>query len=424
MKRKTESPHKLMTKIILSALFILSFHFSALSQKVEAVAFSKEQISESLNEMISDLEQNYIYLKDKNIDLNCIRTNYKSKIENIKTDENLVLFFEYLLGEFYDSHLILNTNRKSSFRLFGPIHTKTQNNRTIITSVWQTQISNLDKNIIGAEVITFNGKTLNELIDQFPTSCTDKKEVVVRTWIANKILAGRYNEPRKLELKLQNGKRFQLDLDNLQIKKNNSLLSSYQKDNIGIIRINNSLGNNELIATFDQAIDSMMNTKGLIIDLRNTVDGGNSYVGRAIMGRFIREEKPYQKHWTLEEYISNTPVVRSWEEYVSPRGIQYTKPVVVLVDRWTGSMGEGMAIGFEGMKRAEIVGTEMEQLAGAMNGFGFKNLPFGYRISTEKLFHINGTPREKYIPTHLVIPKNVIRDEILEKGIEIINKQQ
>ncbi|RTY95208.1 hypothetical protein [Flavobacterium sp. GT3R68] len=73
------------------------FHFSALSQKEEAVAFSKEQINESLNEIISDLEQNYIYLKDKNVDLNCIRANFKGKIENINTDEDLVLFFEYLL---------------------------------------------------------------------------------------------------------------------------------------------------------------------------------------------------------------------------------------------------------------------------------------------------------------------------------------
>lgn len=413
-----------MTKIFLSTLFIILFHFSAFSQEKNAVAFSNEQINESLNEMISDLEQNYIYLKDKNVDLNCIRTTYKSKIKNIKMDEDLVLFFEYLLDEFYDSHLILNTNRKSSFRLFAPIHTKTQNNKTIITSVWQSQISNLDTNTIGAEIITFNGKKLDQLIDQFPTSCTNKKDDTVRTWIANKILAGRYNEPRKLELKLQKGKRYLLDLDNLQTKKNNTLISAYQKDNIGIIRINNSLGNNDLIAAFDQALDSMMNTKGLIIDIRNTVDGGNSYVARAIMGRFISEEKPYQKHWTLEEYISNTPVVRSWEEFVSPRGIQYRKPVVILVDRWTGSMGEGMAIGFEGMKRAEIVGTEMEQLAGAMNGFGFKNLPFGYRISTEKLSHINGTPREKYIPTHLVIPINITKDEILEKGIEIISKQQ
>ncbi|RTY95209.1 hypothetical protein EKL32_07205 [Flavobacterium sp. GSN2] len=59
-----------------------------------------------------------------------------------------------------------------------------------------------------------------------------------------------------------------------------------------------------------------------------------------------------------------------------------------------------------------------------MNGFGFKNLPFGYPISIEKLFHLNGTPREKFIPTHLVIPADINKDEILNKGIKIINTFQ
>ncbi|MEH0153060.1 S41 family peptidase [Limibacter armeniacum] len=154
----------------------------------------------------------------------------------------------------------------------------------------------------------------------------------------------------------------------------------------------------------------------------STVDGGNSYVARGIMGRFINESKPYQKHWTIEKYNENPMVERSWVEYVSPRKEQYKKPVVILVGRWTGSMGEGLAIGFEGMERAQIVGSEMERLAGEMSGFSFKNQRFGYRLSTAKLFHINGTPREKYIPTNYVTQTTTENDETLEKGIKLIFK--
>ncbi len=56
-------------------------------------------------------------------------------------------------------------------------------------------------------------------------------------------------------------------------------------ENIGIITINNSLGKNTLITEFDKALNSLIATEGLIIDLRNTVSGGNSYVARGIMGR-------------------------------------------------------------------------------------------------------------------------------------------
>jgi len=199
-------------------------------------------------------------------------------------------------------------------------------------------------------------------------------------------------------------------------------LNAEIKNKIGIIRLNNSLGNNKLIKEFDSAINKLMHTKGLILDLRNTVGGGNSYVARGIMSRFITSSKPYQKHITFEQYGDGPKVERSWVEYVSQRKEAYSKPVVILVGRWTGSMGEGLAIGFEGMERGNIVGSEMERLAGGMNGFLFKNQSFGFRLSTEKIFHINGIPREKYIPTTYIKQTTITKDETLEKGIKLINK--
>lgn len=79
-------------------------------------------------------------------------------------------------------------------------------------------------------------------------------------------------------------------------------------------------------------------------------------------------------------------------------------------------------LGFEGMERAEIVGSEMERLAGEMNGFSFKNQSFGYRLSTAKLFHINRIPREKYVPTNYIKQTTTNKDESLEKAIELINR--
>ena len=140
------------------------------------------------------------------------------------------------------------------------------------------------------------------------------------------------------------------------------------------------------------------------------------------MSRFINEPKPYQKHSFLEKSQDNPNVERSWVEYVTPRLKHYKNPVVILVGRWTGSMGEGLAIGFEGMQRAEIVGTEMRRLAGEVNDFGFKHQKFGYKLSTAKLYHINGTIREKYIPTNYVKQSTIKKDEILEEGMRLINE--
>lgn len=382
---------------------------------------NKQHIEEDFNQLLNNLSKYYVYGKEKKVDFMCLKTYYKNQIQNIKTEEETVLFFEYILDEFYDSHLTLNTNRAPSFRLHSPIYVTLKEDKTFITNVWQTQIKTLNTNILGAEILKFNNIPFQELIKNFPTQCNDKNNLEVREWIANKVLAGRYNEPRKLIIKLKNGAYHLLDLDKIEIKKEKELLSfSKNKNDIGIIRINNSLGQDKLVNVFDKAIDTLFNTKGLILDLRNTVDGGDSYEARGIMSRFIDKPKPYQKH-TLIEYSNNNPdIERSWVEYVTPRLKAYNKPVVILVGRWTGSMGEGLAIGFEGIERGHVVGSEMERLAGEIFFFQLINQNYGYRIPAAKLSHVNGTPREKYVPTQYVKQTTLQKDETLVKAINLL----
>ena len=258
---------------ILIFITTIALNFSCVQAQESQV--DRTKIKEDLNEILTDISENYIYLDEKNVDLDCIRKHYESQIESLRTEEETVLFFEYLLDEFYDSHLILSTNRNSSFRLFSPIYIKVENGKAIISNIWQTQIQNIDQNLIGAEVKKINGLEFDKAIEKFPTHCNDKKSIIVREWIANKILAGRYNEQRILSLKLTDNKNIEFDLDKVKIIKNDGLLNTTTQNGIGIIRLNNSLGNNGLIKEFDKSLDLLDNTKGLIIDLRNTVDGGN-----------------------------------------------------------------------------------------------------------------------------------------------------
>lgn len=393
--------------------------FNAYSQ---SSSIDKNKVREDFSQIIQNIKSSYAYLDDKTVDMNCIEERYLAKIDLLNNQADVILFFEYLLNEFYDSHISLSTNIRESYRLSAPIYIELFNEKAFVKNVWQTQIDNLDENIIGAEVLKFNGVDFSKNIDDFPSICNDKTLPEVRNWIANKIVAGKYSKPRLLSLKLKDGKIIQFDLDKLNFKKENELVT-YRIDNgIGIVRINNSLGNNQLISEFDKALDSLIDTKGIIIDLRNTNNGGNTYVARGIMGRFISKELPYQKHLYIESYDNQPQIVRSWFELVSPRGNQYKNPIIILVGRWTGSMGEGMAIGFDAMERAEIVGTEMKRLAGSDFDFRFANQGFGYKLILEKLYHIDGTPRELYVPTNYIKQSTIEKDETLEKGIELINK--
>ncbi len=72
-------------------------------------------------------------------------------------------------------------------------------------------------------------------------------------------------------------------------------------------------------------------------------------------------------------------------------------PAIVKVGRWTGSMGEGLALGLDAMG-ARVEGGPMAGLLGAVYDFPLENSGLVLKLPAEKLFHIDGTPREAFNP--------------------------
>jgi C-terminal processing protease CtpA/Prc len=167
--------------------------------------------------------------------------------------------------------------------------------------------------------------------------------------------------------------------------------------NTGYIRINNRLWDNNIIALFDSVLQTLKNAHSLILDLRETPSGGNTTVARAILGSFIQKENFYQKHELAAEERQHG-IKRSWLELVTPRDYVYKRRLVILVNHWTGSVAEGITIGFDAFRRATIIGTEMARLNGAIYSYEMPFSKISFSVPVEKLFHVNGTPREKFVP--------------------------
>ena len=82
-----------------------------------------------------------------------------------------------------------------------------------------------------------------------------------------------------------------------------------------------------------------------------------------------------------------------------------------------------MTIGLDAMKRATIVGTRMAGLCGATERFALPNTDIGVQFPTERLYHLDGTPREKFVPPVLVdLERETSEDPILTRGIAILRK--
>jgi carboxyl-terminal processing protease len=61
-------------------------------------------------------------------------------------------------------------------------------------------------------------------------------------------------------------------------------------------------------------------------------------------------------------------------------------------------MGEGMAIGLNATRGSPVLGRPMAHLLGANGETTLRHSKIVVRVPTEKLFHIDGTPREDFVP--------------------------
>lgn len=392
-------------------------------------ALSQQQFEEDFDYLWQEVSENYAYFDLKQTDWNKVKEIYRPKIKNLKTATEFVTFLESVLGELYDFHTHLNTNTATSPYLIPTgtdVWAERKNDKAIITEVKPASNAARAGLVEGMQVVSINGIAVDVAVRGRLGKSLRKIDGAAMDWALQILLSGRRNEKRNIEV-ISNGKHALISIDprSLSEDKVDSLLDYRRlEQNIGYIRINNSLGNIDLIKQFDTALADLRNTNGLILDLRDTPSGGNTTVARGIMGRFVNSETAYQKH-SIPREENQYGLKRSWLELVSPRGeFIYKSPVIVLVNHWTGSMGEGIAIGMDGMKRAGIVGTEMAGLIGATSQIKLPNTKIGVSFPTEKLFHINGTPREKFIPpVYVDLLKMKNRDEsdaILQVGLKTL----
>ncbi|HAS46874.1 MAG TPA: peptidase [Microscillaceae bacterium] len=376
---------------------------------LQTIALSAQSIYEKdFLSFWNNFKNNYAYFDTQPIDWQKVKEIYQPQAAKITNQTDFIRFLERVTYELHNGHVFLYTNLPSSNRIIPSgqdiyVQRMAPNQFKIVDVKPDSRAEKAGLQP-GFIVTKFNQKAIEPQLKQFLPKSAQKLTPEMYAYATNMLFAGVHNQPRSITIKQGTGEKTYFP--------DQGQLLSYKKlkGNVGYIKVKNALGNYDLIPAFDQALEALFDTKSLILDLTNTPGGGNTTVARALMGRFTSKEMPYQKH----EYPTNVTrgVRRSWWELVSPRKKIYTKKLIVAVGRWTGSMGEGIAIGFDGMKRATIVGTPMAKLIGEVHSYKLPQTGIGYQIPDLKLKHIDGTPRENYQPK--VLTKN--HQETMQKA--------
>lgn len=218
-------------------------------------------------------------------------------------------------------------------------------------------------------------------------------------YAARVLAAGRRDRPRDLTVRDGSGAERRLTLPSLYVAGAGERppVSARQSAGALVIRFNDSLGDDRTVATFDAAMADALPDQPIVLDLTDTASGGNTVVARAIMGWFVDAPTAYQIH-NLPAEERETGVPRQWIEQVLPRpGKRHHGTVTVRVGRWTGSMGEGLAVGLDALG-AEVVGDPMAGLLGAIYDHRLANSGLVIKLPTERLDAVDGTPREDFRP--------------------------
>jgi len=376
---------------------------------------------------ISGIAANYAYFDTRATRWNEVPSLYAAELRNVKSRDELVALLEQVVDELYDPHAQLNTNLARSFRLVPSgtdLWAEWRGAKAIITQVRERSDAQRAGVRNGTVVMSINGMPVGDAVEARLGRSYPHTNAAARDWALRSVLAGRHNSARVLEL--QEGaatRKVELPAADQSNGASTPLEAREIRPGIGYIRFNDSLGDDATVNAFDRALNELRQTRGLIVDLRNTASGGNTSVARGILGRFVRQDVPYQKH-VLPAEERETGVRRSWLELVSARGeFTYSQPVVVLVNRWTGSMGEGLAIGFDATGTATVAGTPMAGLVGATSHIMLPHTGIGINVPTERLYHVNGTPREAYVPAELDVSHVAAgKDPFVEAALELLER--
>ena len=411
-------PEFLLLVVAQSCLSLVS-----LSAIASAQDFSLPARQADFKTFVTDFENSYAYLDRTEKPWLTWESRYAGAVQQADSKEAFDAVLASALSELHDFHAEVRSrlvNRWLPVPTFADVWAEFEPSGSVITAVRRGSDAERAGIHVGDLITNVGSYPLEKAVEARLTPAVPQEDRQAREWALLSVLTGKSDEPRVLGLVTPSGRSYTVTLpvERHFDRAPGELAMERLSGNIAVIRFNNSLGEQKTVAAFDKALLEAKDTKGLILDLRDVPSGGDSSVALGIMGRFVSKIFPYQRH-RIPNY-GQSDVERNWVEFVAPRGpFTYTAPVVVLVNHWTGSMGEGMAVGFDAMQRAVVVGTPMAHLAGAVSDDKLPKTGVDIAYATEQIYHVDGVPRQNWLPPVLVKEplEGQAEDVILMRGI-------
>ena len=325
----------------------------------------------------------------------------RAEREAVSDRDSLLRYAEHRIASLADHHAITGSSFNDSWAViptYADLWIVLKEGRYVVDSVQDASPAMAAGVRAGDQLIAVDGRPAAGAVAAYWGRLGLAVTPQRAQYAARVLAAGRRDRDRRLTFANKAGETRVLTLPSLyrRTEKSNLLTVTHTADST-TIRFNNSLGNPETIAAFDSTLATLPANRKIVLDLRDTPSGGNTTVARAVMGWFVDKPTGYQVHVRPDEE-RQTGIARQWIEQVLPRAGRHRPHMpTVMVGRWTGSMGEGIAIGFAVMGAA-VVGTPMAGLNGSVEDLPIGTTSLSIKLPTERLLTTQYLPREDFIP--------------------------
>jgi carboxyl-terminal processing protease len=172
----------------------------------------------------------------------------------------------------------------------------------------------------------------------------------------------------------------------------------------------------------DSVLQSLWNTKAMIVDVRGNI-GGEAYAETDFASRFTQISRIFL--YTQERYDHvYTDLSAPQPEWLNPRGATWSKPVVLLTDRFCISAGEWFTLAMKTLPNVTTIGDTTQ---GAFSGRLDRELSNGwlYSMAFQKNSDANHVCHEGvglipdievYIPPRIAFPG----DTVLRRALQFL----
>lgn len=224
--------------------------------------FAQTKYQKDFIEFWTDINNHYAYLEQQNIDWNKVREIYEPKSAIISDDDEFIQFLEAVLNELYNGHSSLNTNLETSNRLIpsgSDMRIEKSGNKFYIKDLRKGFGADLTGLKSGMEIKLFNRNSIEEQLKKFLPKFTDNHNSKMYQYALDMLFAGTHDLKREITV-IENGKEksyFPVTYGN----RDELLFSEILNTNTAYIKINNSLGNNNLIANLIKHWTTYFNTR-------------------------------------------------------------------------------------------------------------------------------------------------------------------